>query len=239
MTSAIDRCIEILGGLDGVQRHPALQEGRVDMLAKEHSIELPREHIDLLTWSDGLEAYDGYIRLFGLSADFVLNAVQWNKPEFWKFAWRSRASGFWCFGETAWGDQFAYSIESLGESTQPEVFFLDAISMSPERISNSFSEFIEEEFIRSALNPYDEMIRLAKDRFGPLQITHHLVYVPSLLVDPRESIDKVQLMDARAAMIINGDLATQVDQAPNGAMVKATEPYVDSKGRMRLRVLWS
>jgi hypothetical protein len=54
-----------------------------------------------------------------------------------------------------------------------------------------------------------------------------------------EDIDNVQKMNARAAMICNGDIATQLDAGPPEGAIKALEPYEDEFQRPRIRLFWS
>ena len=233
------RMIEAFRELDNVQVHAGLAPLSLEQFVALHGFVLPPEHGDILRWSNGLETYAGYFRLFGLGPCVGVDSQLWNQPEYWKFAWRDRCSAYWCFGETAWGDQYAYSIESLQEGRVGEVYFLDALSMTPEVISASFAEFLETEILRSAREPYDQMIRLARQKFGPLGIDSHLIYMPSLLLGGTEAIENVQTMNGRAAMICNGDLAVQLDEIPPNGTVKNIQPYQDAHGRMRLGVIWA
>jgi hypothetical protein len=45
-------------------------------------------------------------------------------------------------------------------------------------------------------------------------------------------------MNARAAMICNGDIAEQLDAGPLDRTIKALLPYVDNKQRQRIRLVW-
>lgn len=204
----------------------------------EKGFALPPEHKELLRSSNGIEAYAGHVRLFGLYTTEGIDSVLWNQPAYWKFAWRNRCSAYWCFGETAWGDQYAYAVESLKAGTDAKVYFMDALSMTPEVVAASFAEFLQKEFVRSAKEPYDAMIKQARQKLGPLEATSHLVYVPSVLLGGTEDIANVQKMNARSAMICNGDIAVQLDEGPPTGTVKAVQTYEDGMQRMRLRLVW-
>jgi hypothetical protein len=121
---------------------------------------------------------------------------------------------------------------------EKKVYFMDALSMTPQEVASSFLEFLEKEFLRSARDPYDTMMKQARQKLGPLEPASHVVYVPSLLLGGAEDINRVQKMDARSAMICNGDIAVQIDAGPHGRAVKAVEPYDDELRRTRLRVVW-
>lgn len=232
------RFFEELRHLKDVRLHQGADGSLVARLESDNGFVLPSEHKDALHWSNGAEVYGGYIRLFGLHTRESIDSVVWNQPDCWKFAWRGRCSGYWCFGETAWGDQYAYPLESLRTGGNAKVYFMDALSMTPQVVASSFAEFMEKEFVRSAKAPYDAKIKRARQKLGPLEVTSHLVYIPSVLLGGTEDINNVQEMNARSAMICNGDIATQLDAGPPDRAVKAVQTYEDESHRMRLRLVW-
>jgi len=122
------RLIEDLGSLKDVRFHAGAGASLADALASRHGLFLVDEHRALLEQSNGIEAFAGYIRLFGVQTTESIDAVVWNDPDCWKFAWGDRCSGYWCFAETAWGDQYAYREGDAG------VFRLDAYRMEAEPV---------------------------------------------------------------------------------------------------------
>ncbi len=232
------RLIEDLRSLKDVRLHPGADASLIDTLASRHGLLLADEHRAVLEQSNGIEAFAGYIRLFGVQTTESIDALVWNHPDCWKFAWGDRCFGYLCFAETAWGDQYAYSLDQLRAGGNIPVYFLDALSMKPEVVAPSFAAFWQNEFVRSAKQPYDSKLREARQRLGLLEATSNLVYVPSVLLGGTEDISNVQRMGARVAMICNGDIATQLDAGPAAGAVKAMEAYVDDQGRMRLRLVW-
>lgn len=233
------RAIDVLLELRDVGVHAGLQPSVLRALELSQGLALPPEHQNLLCSSNGVEAYAGYFRIFGLGPGSLRDSLLWNEHEYWKFAWRDRCSAYWCFGETAWGDQYAYRIDSLTRGATPAVYFLDALSMTAEKISSSFAEFLEKEYLRLARDPYDHMVLLARAKLGPLSMGSLLVFVPSLLLGGTENVDNIQTLDARVAMVCNGDIACQLEDAPVDAALRRLEPYEDEKGRMRLRLVWA
>jgi hypothetical protein len=164
----------------------------------------------------------------------VVDGVYWNALDTWKFAWPAHVRNFWCFGETPWGDQYSFNLDGRSE----QVFLLDAIAMQPEPIARNFEEFYRLEFLRNVESPYDELTREAQRRFGSLEISKHLIHTPSLLVSHVESIEHVQVMRSIDAMVINGDLYTQVGEEAVHRAIKEVETFTDSNGRARARVRW-
>lgn len=230
--------VQELHCLKDIVFHHAADASLLTRFETECGLILPADHKEVLRLSNGIEAYAGFVRLFGLHTTEGTDSILWNQHDFWKFAWRDRCSRYWCFAETAWGDQYCYSIESLRAGGNPAVFFMDALSMTPELVASSFAEFFKKEFIRSANDPYDVMIKLAREKFGPLEVNTHLIYVPSVLLGGAEEIGNVQKINARSAMICNGDIALQLDAGPPDGIIKAVEPYEDEMERMRLRLVW-
>jgi hypothetical protein len=203
----------------------------------EQPVGLPPAHRELLSLSDGIAVFDGYFRMLGLTAGPSWNLVSWNNESCWKFAWGNRCKNYFCFAETAWGDQYAYEVPRLLQGDD-SVFLLDAISMTPEVIAAGFVEFFEMEFLRNATKPYDEMVLKARRALGPLDLGSLLVYSPPLSLGGSEDVANIQKAEARAAMICNGDMAIQLDGAPQYRKVAGVETYQDPEGRTRLRVIW-
>lgn len=224
--------------LRGTCEHSGLDVSRLSRLETDHGLMLPDAHKLVLQWSNGVELYGGYIRLFGLYTTESIDAYDWNDRECWKFAWADRCSAYWCFGETAWGDQYAYSLKERHEGEDANVYLLDALSMTPQIVASSFVGFLRDEFLPSARDPYDDLLKQARQRFGSLDVTSHLMYVPSVLLGGAEDINNVQIMNARSAMICNGDVAIQLDSAPSHMGVKGVQSYVDELHRTRLRLVW-
>ncbi len=231
--------LRILSGAGGVTTHPGIDPTVLTEFETEFRLRLPAEHIEVLRWSNGIEAYHGFVRLFGIGGVGSIEAVAWNHPECWRFAWGDRCHPYWLFGETAWGDQYAYRIDSLRDGESAPVFLLEGLAMTPEVIAPSFAEFFDKEFLRNAVDPYDRMTVLARQKVGPLNVGSHVVYSPSLLLGAPAIIDNVMEMDAVTAMIIQGDIITQLENAPPGRTLRRVEPYEDDNKRMRLQLIWS
>ena len=198
---------------------------------------LPDSHLDFLQLSDGVMAYGGYFRIFGVKNHPQLNLYNWNASETWKFAWKHVVDGFYCFGETAWGDQYAYSISDMKEDSESKVFFLEHITMKPEVISDSFEGFLENEFIRNAKTPYDDFIVQVRNKIGDISLDFHIIHNPSLLVSSEERIERVEKMDSVTSMVINGDLFSALANQRQDQEIARLESYVDNEGRQRIRVL--
>lgn len=207
-------------------------------LAQDDELALPQEHRDFLSITDGATGYGGYFRLFGVGGA-VAGIHHWNDERVWKFAWPRWVSDFLMFGETAWGDQYAYLKADLLISRRPNVYFMESITLAPEIISAGFGDFLEGEFLRNCVAPYDEQIVAVRQRLGDLKVGDHIVYQPSPLLGGGESPDSVSQLPAVASMIVNGDLASQLAEASGLRELAGLDPYIDSQGRMRMRARWA
>lgn len=206
-------------------------------LLESNGFFLPQAHIELLSTANGLLAWHGYFRLFGVLCKSCTDMLGWNKKTTWKFAWSTGVEGYLCFGETAWGDQYAYAIQELGPNANPKVYFLDSFEMTPEVLSNSFDAFLREEFLRCAIKPYDVMIQEAYRKHGTLGWSQHITYVPSLLLGGKEVPDNISVLNARTSMIAAGDVASQLAGLDDASKVESLATYVDGEGRMRLKLI--
>jgi hypothetical protein len=235
----INSTIAVLRETTSTALHPPIDESRLSALREKHGVHLPRLHADLLLRSNGVEVYAGYYRLFGVGDTDSIDMVTWNDPATWKFAWRQKLEDYWCFAESAWGDQYAYLLDELGAERQPSVYLLEGVTMNAEPLSRDFERFLMDEFIRCAVEPYDDVVRQVRAALGDLGVADHIAYVPSLLIGGEERVENVVRMNAVASMVANGDLATQLAHERTDRAVRAVETYEDIDGRTRLRVLWA
>lgn len=201
---------------------------------------LPAQHAEFLSRMNGVVGYGGYFRLFGVEKGpaGLADLTSWNDLRTWKFAWPSRVTAFLCFGETAWGDQYAFAMDELG-APSPRVYYLEALMMAAEPIAESFDAFLENEFLRNCRSPYDSVLVRMRSRLGDLRPDEHLIYVPSPLITGSENDDHVRKMPAVASMVVNGDLATQLGDEDMSKQIERVEPYTDTNGRSRLRVVFA
>jgi hypothetical protein len=184
---------------------PAADMLSPDSLLGETGAQLPLDHARLLSLTNGLDAYGGYLRLFGLGPWSVRDMRRWNAATGWRSAWDGRADGWWCFGETAWGDQYAYALGDDPLEPDTTVYRLDACRLDAEPVADSFGEFLRDDFARNAVQPRDDMTVAARDRFGELDPGTQLAYVPSLLLGGDEDLANVVTLGAREAMTLAGE----------------------------------
>jgi hypothetical protein len=234
----LERTLEALSTAREARLYPGCTSDDIALVEADAGIVLPESHRTFLMHSDGAETYGGYYRLFGARRGAPTDLRTWNSPDFWKFAWGGLASEFFCFGESAWGDQFAYRASSMTGGTEPEVYMLHNTSMLAINIAENFSVFLSRSFLRSAINPFSGIIIESRNKFGDIGDEDHLILKRSILLDGENNINNIALIGARASMIINGDLATEYNGLPDGAQITGVRTYEDEHGRIRVAIEW-
>lgn len=197
------------------------------------SFQLPHEHIHLLKFSNGLTVADGYIRMYGVAGSAPIDALEWNHPGFWRFAWQNLPPDYWFFGGTAVGDQYAYQ---QAKGLPAQVVKLDCFEMSVAATWRTFADFWTQEVAESIEHPSDALLAQVRDRIGPIDAGESIVFTPPPLIAGRTIIDGARRVSSRLAMIINGDIATQMQTLPEGAIIKRLSDYIDELGRARVRI---
>ncbi|MFJ4789290.1 T6SS immunity protein Tdi1 domain-containing protein [Streptomyces sp. NPDC088794] len=194
----------------------------------------PAAHRELLLRLNGFTVHHGAFRLLGIGREEpALDLAVWNAPETWRFAWDDRLDPFVIFGETAFGDSYAYR-RLPGGGLAPEVHFLEGVLLRPEIIAPSFEAFLADELLRNAKEPYDDLVVEAVDHLGPIAPGSHWVYVPSVALGGEEDVENISVLPATVAMTFAGDIATAMESGERAAT--GVEPYTDEQGRPRLRV---
>ncbi len=219
----------------GVSPCSPADPSKIRLALEISGLRLPADHFESLSAANGLSIYEGYFRLFGAECSECQDLITWNQEDTWKFSWDRDLTEFVCFGETAWGDQYAYK---KGKGDSP-IYFLDAFRMEPEVIAENFQEFLSREFVRCANKPYDELLIQARNKVGRLDWSQHVTYIPSPLLGGEEDAKNITVLNARASMIANGDLATQCRNESADRKVRSLESYTDRQGRARIRVNWA
>jgi hypothetical protein len=187
-----------------VRTRPAADMLSPDSLLGDGGSVLPLDHARVLSLTNGLDAYGGYFRLFGLGPWSVRDMRRWNGARGWRTAWGGRADGWWFFGETAWGDQYAYARGDDPFAADTTVYRLDACRLEPEAVAEDFAEFLAGELARNAAAPRDEATVAARERFGEIDPNQQLAYVPSLLAGGDDDLANVVTLGAREAMSAAG-----------------------------------
>lgn len=204
-------------------------------LVKLKNIQLPQEHINLLSVTNGLEFYGGYYRLFGTNSAQAITLDSWNSDTLWKDVWRDYVSGYYFFGMSAIGDQFAYRLKD-GNIQSHQIYYLDGITMDVIEIYDSFEAFFEREFILKSQGGMESIFVSARERFGNLDLSTSCIYSPSLMIVNDPSVENLMLLPTKDVMTINGDLLVQLSDSEES--ITKLEQYLDDLGRARVKVIF-
>jgi hypothetical protein len=198
---------------------------------------LPAAHRALLLAANGLTTSFGYQRLFGVG-DGGQDIGPWNAHHTWKFAWPRQLEDYLSIGQTGWGDQFVYRLDDLKRGGCA-VYWLDHFLMeaASEPIADSFEDLLNR-LLLAARAP-GEAVGEARRQIGDLSPDQLAVFSPSPLLVGLERATAMSKTDARTAMVTGGDLAAQLLDTDNQTRrVDHIDPYLDERGRSRLRVVW-
>lgn len=225
-------------GQAGAGVHLWPPRGRRDASDLELFKLLPSNHQALLQATNGFEAFGGHFRLFGIGPDSGRDAATWNHEATWKFAWPPTLAELLCFGETSFGDQYAYRLSELrGASASATIYGLDGLEGQVQRTFKDFNDFLDQEVETWISGPKDDLVLLARETLGDVQAGEQLNFAPPLWLAPMAS-ERLVRMPARTNMILNGDLYSQLSSAPE-KQVARLEPWTDNAGRPRMKVVFA
>lgn len=209
---------------------------RAPMSVRE-ALGLPASHRAVLARWGGLVTNDGLARLRGSERVHGMDSIEeWNLEPTWKFAWpRERClAEYLCFGETAFGDQYAYRVDEMTREHAP-VYMLGAETMESRQIADDFDDFVEGYLLIDHEDP-GEWVTAAMNKFGTVDPSMQVALIPPPIVQDTENPEYV-LMPARTHLIALGDLYTQiVFRNKANRSVSGLEQYTDAAGRPRIRV---
>lgn len=194
---------------------------------------LPVAHRGLLAATNGVEAGGNYLRLFGAGRGSLYDLAEWNSLELWKFAWTDEVHDCLLFAQDGAGEQVGYRMADVRPGRpEPPVVSVSLDDPRPRPLHASFEAFMsqwaEQAEAYSAAPPVAGL--------GPNEV---LVHTPSRLIASSLDESEVLRMDAVAAMVVSGDVWTQIAQAELGAAVDHLQPYIDQNGRARIRLVWA
>ena len=232
---AFAESIRSLPGTSVASPAPPREIDRVEAFA---GARLPARHGSLLLHANGLSAHWGFLRLFGVG-DGPEDIGPWNAHETWKFAWPRQLEDYMAIGQTGWGDQYVYQLEDLKRGIET-IHRLDHFLMevADEPVAENFDTFLRG-FAERASKP-DERVHEARRQVGDLEPGQLAVFAPSPLLVGLERATHMMKMHARGAMVTGGDMIAQLGEvAHETRKVDRIEPYLDGRGRQRVRVRWA
>jgi hypothetical protein len=192
-------------------RHVTWSGGASDPLPSVEGI-LPGDLRELLSVHDGLIAFEGGLRCFGMKTGLLPSLKEWNRPEGWRSAYRGLSGGLFFFAEDAFGNQFAIEDERvvrfLAETAERE-FITDSIADWLGALLQDAEEELSLWLLREWKNP---------DRV--LEPTEHLCPKVPFVTGGSYEASNLYALDRNESMIFKGDFAWQTRNLPQGAKIR-------------------
>jgi hypothetical protein len=167
---------------------------------------------DLLREHDGLVAFDGGLRCFGLSATRLPSIAIWNRAEGWRAAYRDLTTGLLFFAEDVFGNQFAFEdgriVRFLAETADRE-FVADTLDEWLAAVESDPDGQLSLWLMRDWRSQSD----------GPAFDEHLCPKIPFALGGGYET-SNLYCLDRDKSMVFKGDLAWQTRHVPDGAKVR-------------------
>lgn len=235
---SINEILSSFKSIPGILFNKPLGVREIENIFLKNNIKTNSAYQKLLTSTNGLYSYGNYFRIFGINNNYDVNLFKWNDYESWRFAWSPVVDNYFCFGENAWGDQYAYQIYE-DRSLSKEIYVLDADTMDIMVTYETLEEFLDQEFRENSLHPFDETIYRFRQKFGDIDIQDHLIRSPSPLLYDSEDDNSIQKILSFTSMTIKGDIYTQLNSVKNRKInIIKLESYIDENGRGRVNFLF-
>jgi len=194
--------------------------------------QLPSEYVEFAN-SEGRMYRHGLYRFPGVSTQHPFDLITWNLPETWRFAWPNITDTYFFFGLSAFGDAYAFDLENIDAG----IIGFEAYTMRSECDAADFQEFQRRHLRILDIIPLDCEVDGLLKTYGECGWEDGYAAVPPPLFTPNEVSCAYEPIDMRFLMIMNGDIFTQYQQLPEGAVLIGIEQEVDKLGRARVRLL--
>jgi len=170
------------------------------------------QHRELLAVHDGLIAFEGGLRCFGVTSQLLPSLTDWNRAEGWRPAYHSLADALLFFAEDAFGNQFAFEEDRI-------VRFL-AETADREFVAASLEEWVE-----TLLKDPDEelslwLLREWKTPDRRLESSEHLCPKVPFVAGGAYEPNNLYALDRHESMVFKGDFAWQTRNVPEGGKVR-------------------
>jgi hypothetical protein len=171
-------------------------------------------HRELLGAHDGLIAWGGGLRCFGVTSGTLPDVASWNSEDGWRSAYRTLAEGLFAFAEDVFGNQFCYE--------QQRIVRLQAETGDREFMADSF-----EDWIQAILSDPDKelglwLLREWRSTGNTVQPGEHLCpKLPFVTGGPFET-SNLHVLDRQESMVFKGDFAWQIRNVPPGGKIRMT-----------------
>jgi hypothetical protein len=171
------------------------------------------DHNSLLSLHNGLTAFDGGLRIFGIRPEALQTLQEWNEQNGWRSAYKELIRDTLIFfAEDVFGNQFAFDDGS--------VIYFDVENGRATPFAKSFSEWLSI-ILEDPVDTLQLMLYknwLAKgERLEP---SEHLCPVHPFIVKADPPLKELYRVKSMEDMIYKGNFAYQIKDVPDGAQIK-------------------
>jgi hypothetical protein len=169
-------------------------------------------HRELLCLHDGLIAFDGGLRCFGIACRLLPGLSSWNRSDGWRASYRELADGLMFFAEDVFGNQFALE--------DGRIVRFHAETGDREFMADSFEEWLN----TLMADPDEELsLWLLRDWRAPgnaVRSDQHLCPKLPFITGGAFEPSNLYTLDRAESMTFKGDFAWQLRNVPTGGKVR-------------------
>jgi hypothetical protein len=171
-------------------------------------------HRELLAAHDGLTAWGGGLRCFGVTSRALPAIASWNRADGWRSAYRNLTDGLLAFAEDVFGNQFCYEerrIVRLQAETGDREFVADCLEGWAQAILS---------------DPHKELglwlLHEWRSAGNTVQPSQHLCPKLPFVTGGAFEPSNLYVLDRHESMVFKGDFAWQIRNVPTGGKVRMT-----------------
>jgi hypothetical protein len=172
-----------------------------------------RDHKSLLSLHNGLTAFDGGLRVFGIKPGKLPTLQEWNEPNGWRSAYKELVKDTLVFfAEDVFGNQFAFD--------DGNVVYFDVENGRAAPFAKSFSEWLS-----IILEDPVDTLQLAlykswRDEGELLEPSEHLCPIYPFIVKADPPLKELYRVKSIEDMMYKGNFAYQIKDVPDGTPIK-------------------
>jgi hypothetical protein len=183
---------------------------RIEVLSRAGLVD--EGHRELLAAHDGLIAWGGGLRCFGVTSQALPDMTSWNSADGWRSAYRNLADGLLSFAEDVFGNQFCYE--------ERRVVRLQAETGDRESMADGL-----EHWAQAILSDPDKelglwLLREWVSAGNTVLPSQHLCPKLPFVAGGALETSNLYVLDRHESMVFKGDFAWQIRDVPTGGNIR-------------------
>jgi hypothetical protein len=169
-------------------------------------------HRELLAAHDGLIAWGGGLRCFGVTSRALPDIASWNSAVGWRSAYRTLADGLFAFAEDVFGNQFCYEEQRV-------------VRLQAETGDREFMAECLEHWAQAIVSDPDKelglwLLREWVTAGNTVRPSQHLCPKLPFVTGGSFETSNLYVLDRHESMAFRGDLAWQIRDVPTGGKIR-------------------